>query len=102
MRAVNETVLEAQLEIVNKKMKKYEEELYLKIDNRVKMLNFEFENHRRETSVGLRGNEGVFRAMSAVCIMTLRLRLPKDASFWRRSLWALRSSIRMWIRQVRI
>jgi hypothetical protein len=51
MRAVNETVLESQLDIVNKKMKKYEEELFQKIDNRVKMLNFEFENHKRETSV---------------------------------------------------
>ena len=54
MMAVNETVLEHQLEIVNKKMQKYEDELYKKIEDKVKILMFEFDHAKSEISVGFR------------------------------------------------
>ena len=51
MMAVNDTVLEHQLEIVNKKMQTYEEDLFKKIDDKVKFLMFEFEHTNSQISV---------------------------------------------------
>ncbi|CAI2384608.1 unnamed protein product [Moneuplotes crassus] len=49
MMAVNENVLDSQLDIVKKKMNEYEETLFNKVNDKIKLMNFDFETSRKET-----------------------------------------------------
>lgn len=51
MMAVNENVLDNQLDIVKKKMTDYENTLYTRVDEKVKLMNFDFESNKKETMV---------------------------------------------------
>jgi hypothetical protein len=71
MMAINKQVLESQLEIVHKKMSNYENELFTKIENKIKLINFDFEANKRETLVRYFHNfhKNKFRLIQMFCIM---------------------------------
>lgn len=53
MMAVNETVLESQLEIVNKKMQQCENELFNKINDKLTDVMSQFESVKSQTFVSI-------------------------------------------------
>ena len=53
MAIVNENVLDNQLEIVNKKMQEYEQDLFAKIDDKIKALDLDFTTNKKETMVNI-------------------------------------------------
>ena len=51
MMAINSNVLDNQLDIVKKKMDYYEETLFTKIDEKIKLIKFDFETNKKEIMV---------------------------------------------------
>ena len=69
MAIVNENVLDNQLEIVNKKMQEYEQDLFAKIDDKIKALDLDFTTNKKETMVNIVRNK-FHRHILIACIMS--------------------------------
>ena len=52
MSLVHQSVLDSQLEVVNKKMKQYEQEIFEKVDEKIDRIGLNFQRYKGETQVG--------------------------------------------------